>query len=133
MDALMRFPTAVKHDAAIDTWFNRQNHDLGALARPWFGKMRACGDDVRELMHDGFPTACVNDAAFGYVAVFRAHVNVGFYFGAALNDPAGLLEGTGKRMRHMKLRPERPTDSVALGALIDAAYLDMRWRLERGK
>jgi hypothetical protein len=39
-------------------------------------------------MHDGCPTACVGDAAFGYVAAFRDHVNVGFFFGALLQDPA---------------------------------------------
>ena len=67
--------------------------------------MRRRGADVHELMHDGCPTACVGDAAFGYVNAFREHVNVGFFTGAFLSDPDGLLEGTGKRMRHVKLRP----------------------------
>lgn len=91
--------------------------------------MRACGDDVRELLHDGCPTACVDDAAFGYVNVFRAHVNVGFFQGSALSDPNGLLVGTGKLMRHVKLRPDCECDAAALGALIETAYLDMRARL----
>ena len=84
--------------------------------------MRQCGDDVRELLHDGHPTACVGDAAFGYVNAFTAHVNVGFFLGAHLADPAGLLEGSGKNMRHVKLRPGTEVDRVALGALIEAAY-----------
>jgi hypothetical protein len=46
--------------------------------------MRGCGDDVRELVHDGCPVACVADAPFGYVNVFRTHVNVGFFYGAML-------------------------------------------------
>ena len=91
--------------------------------------MRACGADVRELLHDGHPTACVDDAAFGYVNAFRAHVNVGFFFGAELEDPAGLLEGTGKRMRHVKVRPDDDFDVAALSALIDGAYADMKSRL----
>ena len=72
--------------------------------------MRACGDDVRELLHDGHPTACVGSAAFCYVSAFTAHVNVGFFLGAELPDPAGLLEGTGIFMRHVKLdaRVKRP-------------------------
>ena len=84
--------------------------------------MRASGADVRELLHDGHPTACVGDAAFGYVNAFREHVNVGFFLGAQLADPAGLLEGTGKFMRHVKLRPGAGIDQQALAVLIQAAY-----------
>jgi len=93
--------------------------------------MRDCGDDVRELLHDGHPTACVTDAAFAYVNAFTSHVNVGFFRGAELADPDGLLEGTGKVMRHVKLSPERDVDASALAKLIDAAYADMKARLAR--
>jgi hypothetical protein len=88
--------------------------------------MRECGDDVRELLHDGHPTACIGDAAFGYVNAFAAHVNVGFFLGAHLEDPAGLLEGSGKFMRHVKLRPGAAIDPSALATLIRAAYLRVK-------
>lgn len=104
--------------------------ELGAIARRWFEVMRGCGDDVRELLHDGHPTACVGDAAFGYVNAFKAHVNVGFFRGAELSDPSGLLEGTGKFMRHVKLRPEGDVDVAALSKLIITAYTDMVERLK---
>jgi hypothetical protein len=129
MDALMRFPSAVKHDAAIDTWLRAQRDDLRPFVESWFSHMRKCGGDVRELMHDGCPTACVDDAAFGYVNAFRDHVNVGLFFGAFLKDPGRLLEGTGKRMRHVKLRRGQDADAVALSNLIDVAYADIRARL----
>lgn len=103
--------------------------DLAAIARTWFDVMRERGDDVGELIHDGHPTACVGEAAFGYVNAFTAHVNVGFFRGAELRDPDGLLEGTGKFMRHVKLRPESDVDAEALIRLIDAAYADMKERL----
>lgn len=103
--------------------------ELGALARRWFDAARACGDDVRELLHDGHPTACVSDAAFAYVDAFRAHVDVGFFLGAELADPTGLLEGTGKFMRHVKLGPGRDIDEAALMELLRRAYADMRRRL----
>ena len=96
----------------------------------WFEVMRKCGSDVRELLHDGHPTACVNDAAFAYVNAFKAHVNVGFFRGAELADPEGLLEGTGRLMRHVKLKPGRDVDASALRRLIDTAYIDMRGRLQ---
>jgi hypothetical protein len=125
MSPLFRFPTAVRRDPAVQAWLDQQAGELGDEARRWFERMRACGPDVRELMHDGAPTACVEDAAFGYVNVFKAHANVGFFLGAQLEDPGRLLEGTGKRMRHVKLRPERVLgvlDEAALRTLIDEAY-----------
>ena len=88
--------------------------------------MRGCGKDVRELLHDGQPTACVGDAAFGYVDAFRTHVNVGFFCGAQLIDPAGLLQGSGKFMRHVKLRPGETVDEAALAALILQGYARIR-------
>ena len=126
---LMRFANAVRHDPAVDRWFEEQPDALGDIAKQWFDRVRALGDDVNELLHDGHPTACIGDAAFCYVNAFTAHVNVGFFLGAWLDDPAGLLEGTGKRMRHVKLKPGPEPDQAAVGALIDGAYLNLRDRL----
>ena len=112
----------------MDAWFDARRPELGGIAREWFLRMRRCGSDVRELLHDGHPTACVGDAAFGYTNSFTAHVNVGFFQGATLPDPAGLLQGAGKYMRHVKLRPGAPLETAALETLITAAYLDIRRR-----
>ncbi len=125
---MMRFPNAVRRDPAVEAWFAAAD-PLRSIAHPWFERMRGCGADVCELLHDGQPTACVGDAAFGYVAAFTAHVNVGFFHGADLDDPAGLLEGAGKRMRHVKLRWGEPLDVAAVDDLIAAAYLDIQMRL----
>lgn len=130
MSQVLRFPTSVKRDPSIDRWMHEHAGALGDIAQRWFEVMRDCGDDVLELLHDGHPTACVGDAAFGYVNAFRDHVNVGFFRGAEIDDPAGLLEGTGKFMRHVKLRPEGHVDESALTKLITTAYLDMRRRFE---
>ena len=125
----MRFPSAVRRDPAVEAWFLAPDHELRRIVQPWFERMRACGEDVRELLHDGCPTACVGDAAFAYVAAFTAHANVGFFFGAEFADPAGLLQGSGKRMRHVKLPWGTPVDDAALGDLIGASYADIRRRL----
>jgi len=127
---LLRFPGAVSRDPAIALWLQQQPEELGELAGRWFEVMRECGDDVRELLHDGHPTACIGDAAFAYVNVFTAHVNVGFFRGAEIADPHGLLEGTGKLMRHVKLRPGRARDTTALTYLIATAYADMQERVQ---
>jgi hypothetical protein len=129
---LLRFNGAVERDPAIDAWLKAQAGELGAIAQEWFDVMRKCGDEVREVLHDGCPVACLGDAAFGYVNVFTAHVNVGFFRGAALPDPDRLLQGTGKFMRHVKLTPRTRTNAAGLRRLIDAAYADIKARIENG-
>jgi hypothetical protein len=129
MHRLFRFPSAQRRDPAVEAWLWTRGGETGALARRWFERLRVCGDDVCEVMHDGQPTACIGDAAFAYVDTFRTHVNVGFFHGNELRDPAGLLRGTGRFMRHATLAPGRDVDSAALSALIQAAYVDMHLRL----
>jgi len=129
---ILRFNGALERHPAIDAWMQQQRAELGTIARHWFDVMRGCGDEVRELLHDGCPTACLGDAPFGYVAVFTAHVNVGFFHGAVLPDPAHLLEGSGKFMRHVKLRPDASTNAAAITRLIEAAWVDIKNRVENG-
>jgi hypothetical protein len=128
----LRFNGAVERDPAIDAWMKDHPGELGAIAHHWFEVMRNCGDEVRELMHDGCPTACLGDAPFAYVNVFTSHVNIGFFHGATLPDPARLLQGNGKFMRHVKLNPRTSTNAVALTMLIDAAYTHIKDRVENG-
>jgi hypothetical protein len=129
---LLRFNGAVEHDPSIDAWLQAHHGELGNIAREWFEVMRTCGDEVRELVHDGCPVACLGDVPFGYVNVFTSHVNVGFFQGAALPDPARLLQGTGKRMRHVKVKPGTAIDAAALRNLIEAAYAEIKARVENG-
>jgi hypothetical protein len=129
---LLRFNGAIERDPDIEAWMNGHGGELGAIAHEWFEVMRKCGDEVREILHDGCPVACLGDAAFGYVNVFTSHVNVGFFQGAALPDPAGLLQGSGKFMRHVKLRSGMATDAASLRRLIEAAYSDIKARVENG-
>lgn len=131
-ERILRFDGAVPHDPAIDTWFRQRSGPLGTIANQWFQVIRNCGDEVRELVHDGCPVACLGDAPFAYVNVFTSHLNVGFYHGAFLRDPARLLLGSGKRMRHVKLTTETPANSAALTALIQAAWSDIKSRVENG-
>jgi len=128
----LRFNGAVERDPAIAVWMKEHAGELGSLARQWFRVMRNCGDEVRELLHDGCPVACLGDAPFGYVNIFTSHVNVGFFHGASLPDPARLLQGAGKFMRHVKLRPGTAINDAALHRLIEVAYWDIKARVENG-
>src|SRR6516165_9770148 len=109
---LFRLNGASVRDPAVEAWLKAQPGDLGTIAGEWFEVMRGCGDEVRELIHDGCPTACLGDAAFGYVNVFTSHVNVGFFQGSALPDPARMLQGSGKFMRHVKLKAGTPVNEA---------------------
>lgn len=129
MRALFRFDDTERRHPSVNRWLAVHADELGAIARRWFEAIRNSGDDVVETLHDGQPTACVSGAAFAYVDTFTSHVNVGFFQGAELPDPAGLLQGTGKFMRHVKLRPGLDVDPTALSALIVAAYVDVKQRL----
>ena len=126
---LLRFPGGVRNDPAIERWMKDHPGELGVIAQRWFEIIRTCGDDVRELLHDGHPTGCIGDAGFACVDAFRAHVNVGFFRGAELPDPDHLLVGTGRFMRHVKIVPGNPIDAEGLTRLIHAAYGDMKRRL----
>jgi hypothetical protein len=126
---LLRLNGAIERDPSIDRWMTEHAGELGAIAQKWFEVMRKCGDEVRELLHDGCPTACLGDAAFGYVNAFTSHVNVGFFQGSVLPDPGRLLQGTGKFMRHVKLKPGTAANASALRRLIEAAYSDIKCAL----
>jgi hypothetical protein len=129
-EELFRLSGAVKRDPAVERWLSSGAIELKSIAQRWFTQIRGCGSDVRELVHDGCPVACVEDAAFAYVNTFKSHVNVGFFCGALLADPAGLLHGSGKRMRHVKLTPGGKSNDAALAELIAAAYIDIKARLD---
>jgi|SRR5579871_5131967 len=130
--SLLRFDGTMERDPAIERWMKGHKGELGSIARRWFTAMRGCGDEVREVLHDGVATACLGDAPFGYVGVYTAHVNVGFFYGAALADPAQLLEGSGKFMRHVKLKPGAASNDKAIGRLIESSYADIKARVENG-
>ncbi|HVF16365.1 MAG TPA: DUF1801 domain-containing protein [Steroidobacteraceae bacterium] len=125
---VFRVNGAAERDPGVNAWLKGEPIELRSIAQRWFMQMRSCGEDVRETLHDGCPVACVRDAPFAYVNTFTSHVNVGFFYGALLEDPMGLLEGSGKRMRHVKLSPGREADVAALGQLILAAYADIKSR-----
>jgi hypothetical protein len=135
VSSFLTFNGAVKREPQIEKWFESRHPELAAIAREWFAEMRSCGEDVTELLHDGHPTACVADAAFGYVNVFTSHVNIGFFHGASLEDPAQILQGTGRFMRHVKAKPGELPAREPLKALVQAAYADIKAKLlaEQGR
>ena len=126
---MLTFLGSTDNDPKIMEWIADHQNEQGKIAAHWFKLVRQSGNDVTELLHDGYLTACIGDFPFAYVGAFKSHVNVGFFYGAELPDPASLLEGTGKRMRHVKIKPGKELDSSALETLISKAYLDIQERI----
>ena len=106
-------------------------------------KVRAIAQTLRELVLSGLPDAVEvprkGDRAVSYgvgekkmseshcyLQPQKGRVNLGFWHGAALPDPGGLLEGTGKALRHVKIRDEATARSPAVRALIGAALAERR-------
>lgn len=61
------------------------------------------------------------DGPFAYLKAFSTTVNFGFWRGADLSDPDGLLEGTGDRMRHVKIRSAEDVDKSRFAAWVKEA------------
>ena len=132
MEELFRYTDKDFQDLTMEDWLSDKATALQPIAVKWFNEIKSCGDDVQGIFHDGYPQGCVSKTPFAYVNIFKAHVNVGFFYGAYLPDRQGLLEGSGKRMRHIKLKPEASHDDAEIKTLIKDSYLDIKRRLHAG-
>lgn len=63
---------------------------------------------------------------YAYIMPFRSWVNLGFFQGASLMDPQGLLEGTGARLRHVKLRTVADTEQPGVRAVVEEACAERK-------
>ncbi len=129
MDKILRFSGKDLEDMTFAEWLESKPTDLGQIAKKWFLEMQNCGHDVESIIHDGYPIACYDQAPFAYVNAFTHHVNIGFFYGAELQDPYRMLEGSGKRMRHIKVKPGAWTNEEGIRSMIKAAYVDIKIRL----
>lgn len=66
-----------------------------------------------------------------YIMVFETYLNLGFFFGGFLLDPEGLLVGSGKRMRHIKIRSLQQCENLAIASLLAQAWADGLQRVEQ--
>ena len=129
MSSLLRYYGADIQNIDFESWLEQKPVQLHIIARKWFREIKNTGPDVVDIFHDNYPIVCVDEAPFAYVNVFSKHVNLGFFYGAELPDPMGLLEGMGKRMRHIKLRPTDTYNENEIRDLIRHSYLDIKERL----
>ncbi len=128
MSNVLRLKDSKQHDPRIDEWLARLSGDLGIIATEATRLIREIAVGGTEIFQDGSAVTCIDLAPFVYVSVLPDHVSLGFFQGAELPDPAGLLTGTGKVMRHIKLKVGGAIDAEAVVELIQSAYDDMSRR-----
>jgi hypothetical protein len=82
--------------------------------------IREAAPEATESIKWGQPVYEVN-GPFAHIKAFKSHVNFGFWRGAELTDPKGLLKGSGSRMRHVELRSRADIDTATLQAMVRTA------------
>ena len=110
----------------VDGWLAEVDDPERDLAAAVLEFVRATLEDAEETVKWNQPCWVVAGANCLYVSAQDGYVNLGFYDGAALDDSAGLLEGTGKRMRHVKVRSADALADDALSELVAAAEAHAR-------
>jgi len=102
-------------------YVRNDNPRLRRVARALRSFVKKTVPDTRETVNAwGIPTFEAPDPFCFYMAG-RNHVTFGFHFGTSLNDPESLLEGTGKNIRHVKLRTVADLEQRSLRELVLAA------------
>lgn len=105
-------PAARRLSSALRTLISKVYPDVVEV--PW-PKLKVIGYGVGPMK---------NTEHFCYIGVYGTHINLGFNYGINLPDPNGLLEGTGKKFRHMKIMDLRDLNQPALKALLRAAVAE---------
>ncbi len=115
-------------EAQLDTSIDKYSTQLAADARWALSVMAARLPNATRLVYDNYNALVV---AFGAsdrvsdiilsIALYPRYITLFFLKGVELPDPHGLLEGSGKGIRHVKLRPISRLETSEIGALIDAA------------
>jgi hypothetical protein len=113
--------------AAFDALVKKQTATVAALARRGRKLILEVMPGVIESVWDQQGTCSYGTGPkkmsehFCWFTFSKEHLSFGFYFGAELDDPGALLEGTGKRMRHVKIRDVKQLDTPAFRKLLKAA------------
>jgi hypothetical protein len=124
----IRYPGAKRRDPAIDAYARSVEGPLGSTIIRLVSLVRSAVPGHDEVLFHGAPSFCIEGEPFCYLVGYPRHVNLGFCDGVALSDPAGLLRGRGKSMRHVRLAPEKPFPAAALAHLVAQSVRRVRAR-----
>ena len=109
-------------DSDTDRWFQSGSDDQCELLTELRAIVLATGKDIDEAIKWQRPVYSNGGTMFCYLHRSKNHVTLGFHQGASLDDPDELLEGTGKAMRHIKVRDRSDIRKRAIKSLLKQAY-----------
>ncbi len=122
----VRYKGTVPRDPRIDAYARSVPGPMGTTIARLTALVRRTVPSHDEALVHGSPWFCIGGMPFCYLVGHSKHVNLGFCDGVALPDPEGLLEGTGKTMRHVKVHPEKGAPPTALSQLIASSARRVR-------
>lgn len=102
--------------------------DIRELALRTRELVRSVMPDAHEMLRPSYRTIAYGRGQkmadeICYISPLSSGVNLGFHFGTQLPDPSGLLKGTGKLMRHVRIQKKDDLDDPAVRALLEAANI----------
>ncbi len=122
--AAMRFK--IPKGASVDDWADGLPEPQRGTVRELRRLIKRAVPEAQEVVKWSWPWYVVNDNVAA-IMVTGDHVNIELARGADLADPSGVLEGTGKGMRHVKLRSARDVRELPVERLLrEAAAVDAR-------
>ena len=124
----IRYSGAVRRDPAIDAYARSVDAPLAVTISRLVSLVRSSVPGHDEVLFRGAPSFCIQGEPFCYLVGYPKHLKLGFCDGTALSDPAGLLRGKGKSMRHVRLAPGEPFPAAALVDLVGQSARRVRAR-----
>ena len=111
-------------DEKVEALLSRRTEEVKALARTIRSLVLEAVPNAFEVIYHGalcYGTSARISTMKVYISFHTSHVNLGFYFGTAIPDKDSLLEGEGKRMRHIKIRSRDDIQRRPFQRLVRAA------------
>lgn len=122
----IRYAGAKRRDPAIDAQVRSQVGPRAEILARLVAIARGAAPSHDEILYRGAPSFCIDGEPYCYIAGYPRHVNLGFCDGVSLPDPAGLLRGRGKWMRHVRVAPGEPLPAAAIAELVAASARRVR-------
>ena len=113
----------------IEAFLAGYGPDVQAISRTLRAMVKSAMPEANEILfashnHIGYALSESMRDRICYICPMKDYVRLGFMFGTHLDDPNQLLVGTGKRLRHVKVRSVQEASNPALERLVEAAWAD---------
>jgi hypothetical protein len=99
---------------SIEDYIKDQDKDKGAIVKELLSIVETAAPKEDSGIKWAQPVFWNDNGPFCYIKAHKNHVNIGFWRGVQMKDPKGLLEGSGEKMRHIKINTKQDIDNKAI-------------------